>query len=260
MMNWDHPARRKNFDPIQEAYAFFLAHSTEAQNDLGAMEPYLQQVIKNQTSISILDFGCGDGQFLMSVLDKMSRSTQQIDVTLVEIADVARSKAKRLLESMPAVKVRSRTSLPTERGLGLDLIISNHALYYVPNLAHVLSTFKHLLNADGAMLLSMAGSRNVLIDIWSKGFALLGREIPYYVSENVATTLDELDMGFAVIDVPYVIHCEDSPGHRQHLLTFLFGEYLAQMHRGKAMALLNPYVRSGQLEISTSHELFVVTQ
>jgi hypothetical protein len=49
------------FGPIRDAYTFFQQHATETEEDIRAYLPDIHDVLRADSPLRTLDFGCGDG-------------------------------------------------------------------------------------------------------------------------------------------------------------------------------------------------------
>src|ERR671938_1335347 len=74
----------KPFGPIQDDYAFFQQHSTEAEADLRAYAPHLHDLAMGDSPIRMLDFGCGDGGFTAAFLGQSRFPQERLRLSLVE--------------------------------------------------------------------------------------------------------------------------------------------------------------------------------
>ncbi|HXV76310.1 MAG TPA: class I SAM-dependent methyltransferase [Candidatus Polarisedimenticolaceae bacterium] len=245
---------RKDFAPIEADYEFFRTHSTEAQHDAEDYARRLGSFADDREAIAMLDFGCGAGAFTETFLERMSWPPERLTLSLIEPVTAQREHAAARLARFSAETVRHAAALTRGSKQRFDLVLSNHVLYYVEDLAGTLGELVGRLRPGGRLLLAMADRANALIDMWDAGFGALGRAVPYHTAEDVVGVLESAGLHFATTESRYVIRFEDRPSHRLSILRFLFGEHLDRMPREKLLAGFDRYVSRGAIEIAT-HDL-----
>lgn len=151
------------------------------------------------------------------------------------------------------------SELPSEHTPRFDLILSNHALYYVGDLKPCARRLLTLLSPGGLMLIAMAGWDNTLMRLWKTGFALVNRPVPYNSAEDLEAILDLVEATYRKARSPYEIRFPDSEENRMSILRFLFGEHLRDMPRDRLLAEFDPYVRANQIEISTHSDHYALS-
>ena len=248
----------KDFGPIENDYAFFMAHATEAETDQAHYCRELTDFAVGRRTLRMLDFGCGAGDFSVGLMSALNWPVEVLELTLFEPVQHQRETAARRLAGFSSSPIRSWETLPADRGPLFDLILSNHVLYYVEELAATLSQMRDLLAPGGKLLLAIAGWDNVLNQLWQTGFALLGRPVPYYVADDVAAILSQQRASFRVSQVGYQLRFPDSEENRLKILRFLFGEFLPEIGPQRLLGEFDGYVRNGYVEIVTHSEHFVV--
>lgn len=138
---------RKSFDDIHEDYRFFGDHSTEGSELRKTMLPILRQR-STLAPLRWLDFGCGSGEFLRSLLTTLDRPPAATSLALVDVdrgyLDEARKNVAIFTDAEVAV-----ADTPEKLEGTFDLITSKHALYYVPDLRRTVNALCGLLSPGG---------------------------------------------------------------------------------------------------------------
>lgn len=247
----------KDFGPIADDYAFFVDHATEAEQDLEAHRAALATLPLGDT-VRWLDVGCAEGNFTARLLRLLDWPAKKLRLALVEPVEGRRREALAQLAAFTAASLADWPTLP-DASLGpFDVILANHVFYYVPDLPQTVARLAGALAPQGMLRAAIAGRDNVLIQIWIAGFALLGRDIPYYTSEDVQAALDESGIPYAKQAVPYRIAFPDSEANRLRLIRFLLANHLTELPLEPLLELFDPYVRAGQIEIETASDHFTV--
>jgi trans-aconitate 2-methyltransferase len=241
----------KDFGPIQDDYAFFLDHSTEQERDVEAYVASLGSLRPLDRPLRLLDFGCGPGGFTEVLLKSLAWPPARIRLSLVEPVEDYRRQAVARLSPLVASPVIAHAALPAGAFGPFELIVSNHVLYYVPNLDEILARLCDALAPGGRFLMSLAGHDNVLIQFWHEGFAAIGRSMPYHVAEGVEAALTRAGRSFARREVPYEITFDDTNENRLRILRFLFAEHFNAIPRPVLLGLFDPYRRAGRIVIET---------
>jgi trans-aconitate 2-methyltransferase len=248
----------KDFTPIQDEYDFFLSHSTVADADLDAYVERLRLFGPPAGPIRMLDFGCGPGSFTARFLERVGWRGDRLDLALVEPSSAYRRRAVERLAALTAGPVRAWGELPAESVRGLDLILSNHVLYYVPELEVALGRIFRTLGANGLFLTAIAGRDNAIVDFWFRGFPLIGRPVPYQTAEVVEAALSRLGRPFERREVRYDVGFPDTEENRLKILRFLFGEHLAILPRAEILAAFDRYAVAGRIEMHTGNRQYYV--
>lgn len=248
----------KDFGPIAEDYAFFETHATEAEEDARAYAVHLAAAVPGTGPVRMLDFGCGSGTFTTRFLRQAGWPPGRLRLTLVEPVESARREGAARLTPFTDAPVAELAALPEGGARGFDVVLANHVLYYVSDLAGQLSGLIDALSASGLFLAAMAGRANALIEIWIRGFALIGREVPYNTSEDVEAALRDLGADYQKEQVFYELTFPDTEENRMKILRFLLADYLAQMPHRPLLDLFDRYTHAGQVSIRTASDHFRV--
>lgn len=248
----------KDFGVIENDYAFFMAHATEAEQDVSAYARALQRFAGGRAAIRMLDFGCGDGGFTERFLAAMSWSPEMLELALVEPVDKQLKLAAKRVVRFTRQPIECARTLPEQVLRRFDLIVSNHVLYYVEDVDATLRQLADVLAPGGTMLLALAGWDNVLMELWTAGFALLGEGVPYYAAEDVEAGLSRLGLGFEKSKCPYRLRFPDSRENRLRILRFLFADHLRRLPVERMLAEFDRHVVGENVDVSTHSYHFAV--
>ena len=240
---------KMDFGPIADDYAFFMTHSTEAE--CGAVA-YADELVefRLRESIRMLDFGCGGGEFTERLLALLPWRPEKFALTLVEPVESHAEQAAERLGRFSQASITHQRGLPVGDGR-YDLVLANHALYFVSAMEPTMARLFELLSPDGLMLLGIAGWDNALVQFWRRGFDELGQSVPYYVAEDVEAALTQLDARFTIRDVPYQIRFLNLRENRERIIRFLFGEYFDKLSPASIGGWFAPYVVGDHIHIET---------
>jgi trans-aconitate 2-methyltransferase len=248
----------KDFGPIADDYAFFETHSTEAEQDARSHLERLAGIVPATGPIRLLDFGCGSGTFTARLLQQVGWPPGRLRLTLVEPVEVARRQAVARLARYTEQPVIDAATLPSGTVESFDVVLANHVLYYVPELTSQLAGLIGALAPTGILLTAIAARSNALIDFWIAGFRLLGREVPYNVSENVEAALQHLGAAYQKHPIPYELEFPDTEANRMRILRFLLAEHLAQMPHQPLVDLFDRYIDAGWIRMRTTSDHYLV--
>jgi trans-aconitate 2-methyltransferase len=249
---------RKDFAPIQGDFAFFVAHSTEADSDLDAYADRLGSFAPGAGPIRVLDFGCGPGTFTARLLDRLGWGRDRVQLALVEPVDDYRRQAVERLQGRVDHPIDAWPALPDDPGRAFDVIVSNHVFYYVPGLDETLAGLLGALGPGGIFLAAIASRDNALIDLWFRSFPLIGLDVPYQTAEDVEAALARLGRPFGRREVRYDLTFPDSEENRLKILRFLLGAYFDRMPRAEVLALFEPYASAGRISMHTGNVQYAV--
>ncbi len=128
----------------------YVSHSGKTSEGVGLVYKFARKftlnwkkaIIKNHKKAgSILDFGCGTGEFLRAMQDSGWK------ITGVEPSDLARSKAEILTNQ----KIHNTLEVPNN----FDVITAWHVVEHVPDLSETVIKLKRLLKKDGMLFIAV---------------------------------------------------------------------------------------------------------
>lgn len=162
-----------SFEDRHDDYEFFMSHSTEAelcrQAALTRLKTWSQG---HEGRVRLLDFGCGSGEFLQSLLEAWDFPASRLDLTLLDVDALALGKARVRLADRSAHPLRTVASLEELADQSFDVILSNHALYYVDDLRGTLRGLSSRLAPGGGGDLDAGRERELSLRALAHG--LLG--------------------------------------------------------------------------------------
>jgi SAM-dependent methyltransferase len=248
----------QEYGPIQDDYSFFQAHSTEAEQDVRAYLATVRGLGLDAGPVRLLDFGCGDGKLTADFLTRVRLPPSRLRVDLVEPDEAYRRSAAERVRPFTAYAVPAHPCLPPGRGADFDLVLSNHALYYVPDLPDTAAELLEALAPGGVFITAMAGRRNAWVQLWDQCFAWLGRPTPYHTSEGLEAYLVSRGIAYGKSDVWYELAFPDAADNRLKICRFLLGASFLDMPRDPMLALFDRYSSGGHIRMSVVHEQFLV--
>jgi len=248
----------KDFGLIADDYAFFETHATEAANDSKAYVERLVGIVPTAGPIRLLDFGCGSGTFTERFLDRAGWPRGRLRLTLVEPVESARRQAVARTAGYSDHPAVDSATLSGGTTSSFEVVLANHSLYYVPGLPSQLTGLIDALSPVGVFVTAIASRANALIEFWTVGFGLIGREIPYNTSEDVEAGLKQSGAAYEKQQVPYELTFPDTEENRMRIIRFLLAEHLPQMPHQPLLDLFDRYSLSGQIRIQTASDHFTV--
>ena len=250
----------KPFAKIRSDYAFFFDNSTESSVDIRAYAPHIGSLSIANHPIQMLELGCGDGAFTRSLIESTGLAKKKISLTLVEPDRVYLQQA---IENLQPIVDGPITSFPTMNfspEIPFDLVVANHAFYYIANLSEVLNAVATNLSPDGLFLVAIAGQENTLIQFWNRCFSMIGKPVPYYVAEDFQAALAAHRLNYQQELVQYDLNFKDSEENRLSICRFLFGDHFPKFPLQPMLDLFNPHAKNGRIEMKIAHQHFSVRQ
>lgn len=248
----------KDFGSIAGDYAFFMAHATEAESDVAEYARELAGFAEGRATVRLLDFGCGTGEFTQRLVSALGWPPHVLQLTLVEPVRRQREDAARRLAEFSRRPIESLESLPSADGPRFDLVVSNHALYYVDDLGATLGRLTGSLAPGGRLVLAIAGWDNALLQLWKVGFAMLGRPVPYHAAEDVEATLTRQGVEIRKSKACYLLRFPDTVENRLRILRFLFADHLREITPQRLLGEFDRYVRADHVDVDTHSYHFTV--
>ncbi len=246
---------RKSFDELISDYDFFVSHSSEAAANC-------QGIIESLSCLSppkirdFFDFGCGDGAFTHSLLTKLRLPNLQT-ITLIEPQESYLSTAIKKLS--PIAITHGYRNFP-ESGISFDLGISNHVLYYVPDLIDTISSISNCLQNAFAMILVHANEENDLIKFWKIAFDQIGSKVPYNLASDLKEALEASGLRYSLKTVESHLKFADLPGNRLKILRFLLGHHYSSQNDTKLLRIFDEFrvANEDQICMSLSDDIYLL--
>ncbi len=248
----------KDFGAIEADYDFFIATTDEAERGLDAFSPYIDEAGEARQSIRMLDFGCGGGDFSAKFLTQADWSPDRLTLSLVEPVEGQRIHAADLLQRFADKPIAHWPALPETGATPFDLILSNHVLYYVPDLEVTLKQLIAALAPDGLMLIALAGRTNSLIRFWDYAFDAMGKAIPYHLSEDLDQTLARLGIAHDRETVAYSMRFPDTRENRMKILRFALADHLSELPTQPLLDLFDDWVKGDQIDTRTVFSHYII--
>lgn len=251
-------ATTKSFATIHDAYAFFQEHSTEAEADLAGYLPYLLGLARSGRAVRLLDFGCGDGLFSSQLLGRAGLTPALLRMELVEPDQDYRRQAVDRLGSFTGEPVAAWPELPSGQARDCDLILSNHALYYVTDLAGTIARLLDRLAPGGVLLAAMGDGGNLFAQWMDRVFAVLGEPAPHFRGGDLETALTALGRDWRKERIDYVLDFPDNEANRIKILRFMMGQYYDRLDRDWLLGLFDAQATRGRITARTYHFHYVI--
>jgi len=248
----------KNFESLHDAYAFFQTHSTEAEQDRLGYLARLTPLAASGRPVRLLDFGSGDGGFLTALLCRAGFDPKKLTISLVEPDAGYRGQAVARVQPFTAAPIRAWAELPSEAEGPFDLVLANHVLYYVIDLADTVARIRRVLADDGMFLTTMGDHGNAFAQWSDKVYAALGITPPHNLSPDLEAALAASGQAYDKTTITYDLDFPDSPANRILLLRFMLGQNFDRMPEEWLMALLDPHAADGRVTVRTFHYQFAI--
>jgi trans-aconitate 2-methyltransferase len=255
----------KDFGLIADDYAFFMTHATEAEHDAADYARELAGFTAGREVVRMLDFGSGGGEFTERLLKKLAWPAEKLSLDLVEPVESQRLESVKRLQKYAACSEAGAPAIATSARLPdansvkpFDVVVSNHALYYVDDLAETVRGLVGLIAPGGKLLVAMASWQNALMQLWQLGFGLIDQPVPYYAADDLLAELTYLGVSFRTERSHYELRFPDSEQNRLRMLRFLLAEHLDEMPRDELLAFFNPYASEGEIVVPTWSEHVMV--
>lgn len=213
-----------SFETRHADYAFFLAQSDEPERCREVFLETLRVTPHWEVPWRCLDFGCGSGEFLESLLVAWSPTQKGVTIHLVDVDAAALTEARVRLERFASPPVHTSNHLPERETF--HLILSNHALYYVEDAPATLTQMAGLLHEDGMAIVTMGGRQNQICRLWLRAFEAANRPLPFYLAEDIQGILEGAPVKLEARPVHSTVRFPDSPENRLRIARFAFGARL----------------------------------
>lgn len=248
----------KNFETLHDAYAFFQEHSSEAAQDRLGYLARLCPLAASGRPVRLLDFGCGDGGFLGDLLATVGFDPNLLTIAGVEPDPGYRAQALTRLAAYTAAPVTVWAALPSDGAGPFDIVIANHVLYYVADLADTVAHICRMLAPDGIFCTTMGDHGNAFSQWSDTVYAALGETSPHYLAPDLENVLAASGRPYEKHRITYEVDFPDSPTNRVLLLRFMLGQNYGRLPSGQLLPLLDPHTANGRVTVTTHHYQFVI--
>lgn len=249
---------KKEFDGIKEEYDFFERHSTEAAEGVKAIASYLIPIAESARPISLLDFGCGPGNFTEDLLAKVGFNPLVLKISLVEPEAGYLKATQDRLNKFTTQSINAWDYLHNVTGRPFDLIISNHVMYYVKNMRATVEDLVLICNSKGKILITMATEENGLIKCGMQCFELLKQEIPFHLAADLEQALDEIGIQRKREVVRSRLFFPDSKGNRIMVLRFLLADFYDAKLTDEMISAFDTYKEGSNIHMPLDFYLYVI--
>lgn len=249
---------QKDFGLIAADYAFFMQSATEAEAD---MESHLAEIrlrFGDTRPICLLDVGCGEGQFLSELLQRLRIPAKQLSLQLVEPVTEHLATARQRLREFSTDSIRDWSGMEQVPTGSCDIILLNHSGYYVEDPGQLIEQVVAATRSRGMCIFALADGQNALIKLWKMGFGSAGLPVPYWTADDYRAILKERRLDFIEKTVPYEIRFPDVSENRLRLLRFLFADHLEKLDTEFLLSAFDSDRRDGQVLIPTVSTHFIV--
>jgi len=245
---------RKSFRALQDDYRFFEDHVSERAEALRVWRPWLRRLGGRSGRLRVLDFGAGSGSFTAEVLAALGRPPSALELALVDPAENALAEAVGRCAPWSERPVQAGRTLADLPPGPFDLVLSHHALYYVPSLDEAAEDLLGRLAEDGLLLPVVGGEGSGPGKVQEAALALAGLQSPYFSGDQVCAAFLRLAPHGRVLRFPSELRMADTRPNREALMRFLAGEFAGRLSWEEALALLDPW-SDGETVVVPSEEL-----
>jgi len=248
---------KKDFSEIINAYNFFKEHSTEYKANWNQVSLKLKQGNLIKPSISILDFGGGDGTFLCDLYSKTDLNKHNPKLFFYELLESYKETAKLKLTSSGYNNLVFLEKIDNTLDAAFDLIFINHVLYYVESIEKTIFQLYSKLNQDGQTWILMADENNSLIKLWKTFFEIIGMNVPYFLINDLRFVLDKHAIVYSEIkEINSEFIFKNNQKNRMYITNFLLGSYSQQVSDNTVQEILSCYEKGDNVCLPLSDSLF----
>jgi len=220
--------------------------------------PHVRPLCGAGRPVRMLDFGSGDGAFAGDLLSAVSASSERLRLSLVEPDAWYLKCAVKRLGRFTAHPILAWPELPPDLNACFDVILSNHVLYYVPDLKKTISALIRGLSSPGVFVSSVAGRDNALVQYTIALFDLIGKPYPFWLAEECEKAFRELGEKIVIEDVHFDLIFRDSEESRLSMARFLMGSEYPNIPREALLKEFDRYLHDGNIIIKTTNKHFIL--
>lgn len=249
---------RKEFTEIKKEYNFFEKHSTEAAEGVKALSKHLIPLAKSLKPVSLLDFGCGPGNFTEDLLTKSGFKPSNLKISLVEPDAGYLKITQARLKKFTTQAINTWDYLHNVTDDQFDLIISNHVMYYVDDLCETMNGLINKCNNKAKILITMATEENGLIVCGLQCFELLKRKISFHLAADFEQALNDMGIQRKRELVCSYLTFPDSRENRIEVLKFLLADFYDAKLAGETISTLDVYKEDLNIRMSLPFYLYII--
>ncbi|MFK8136877.1 MAG: methyltransferase domain-containing protein [Bdellovibrionales bacterium] len=248
----------KDFNPIDEAYTFFLKHSNESRLGILAMRTKAVEIFKKNTKSRVLDFGSGDGKVISKLFSGKDFVGNRLFVDLVEPAKIPMNRSEKLLANFPAKNIGRYSHLDKiDSEVRYDLILVNHVAYYVSSLSKTIESLYSRLTDGGSIVLIMGNSQNDLVRMSSRIFEKSKIDKKFHDISDLISILDRGGYFYSVEHLNGYLRFTANKNSVDHINRFVLGnEYVSLKNEG--LKYIQNFERNGVIEMKISDSLITI--
>jgi SAM-dependent methyltransferase len=215
--------------------------------------------LRGKSSLELTDFGCGDGTFLKSLLMELRIPAQSLKLTLIEPdPDYLKSALERVREfsaEVPGAAAQLAQAAPSA-----DVVMSNHVLNYVRDLASTLGELRSNLREKGTLLVTLPDSRHGIVRAWRHFFSMFGQEVPFHISEDLERELRRVGAEFRNLPLVSEVRFKGSRENRLMMLRFCMGSHMRRFASLDApLAYFDVFAQGDEIVLPLTDNLIIAT-
>ncbi|MFK8137906.1 MAG: class I SAM-dependent methyltransferase [Bdellovibrionales bacterium] len=235
-----------------------MKNSNESKMILDFLGKFFEKSFKKHEDIDVLDFGCGSGEFasqyIVYLKEKIS-SFSAVEPVLENHASIDKNIAAGM-ELKPIKSFGDICDIPEETLF--DLIVSNHVLYYVPDISKTVDNLVSKIKNNGFLLITMASPENTLIKFWQKSFSKIGISIPFNQNTDLMSTLEERRIKFQTKKIEAGLDFSDTSQNRIKIGKFLLGDYFYKINEKEISYFFEEYSKNGRVIMELVDNVYII--
>lgn len=214
------------------------------------LSPYL-----NRSGCRFFDFGCGDGTFTAQILEKLASKNHKVEFSILDTDPTCPPKAQTQLSSYSQYPIKVRTKIDTK----IDIGISNHALYHVPNIVETLLQIYNRMSRNSKFAIVMANIKHDLPRLQKDLSEFLGDQMPKYFAEDVQYALKMSKIEFTSKEITSEFSFADTLENRRLALRLINrGQVVGMSKERELINTLSNYKVDTRICMSVCDTVFVI--
>lgn len=210
---------RKNFFEIITESQYFEEKSDEVRQLQLKYKNLIQDIDEQKSIKKVLDYGCGDGRFLQSlIINKSFSQLKAIELTLVEPNLNFKTMASDRLSPYFEKKILWIDSNLKEINSGYNVIFANHLLQHVDQLKMKMAKLMQSLDYGGRLILTLSRFDHPLSNLVEVLAQHKGVALPSNSAMKLFHVLYEYGFYYDTIDVHSVLRLPNSEESKNKIL------------------------------------------